>query len=85
MQQGPDIWPLRRGAAAIWHRGTGLDWHGRREYVRSGGEIGTGAFADQDFGDPVQEIKERIYEAAQDLQNGVACVIRLLSIAGCWN
>jgi hypothetical protein len=48
------------------------------EYVRSGGEIGTGAFANQDFGEPVQEIKERLYEAAQDLQNGVACVIALI-------
>jgi hypothetical protein len=48
------------------------------EYARTGGEFGTGAFADQDFGEPVQEIKERIYEAAQDLPNGAACAIALI-------
>jgi hypothetical protein len=48
------------------------------EYVRAGGEIGTGAFADQDFGESVQEIKERVYEAAQDLPPGAACAIALV-------
>ena len=48
------------------------------EYARTGGEFGTGAFADQDFGEPVQEIKERIYEAAQDLPPGAACAIALI-------
>lgn len=48
------------------------------EYARTGGEFGTGAFADQDFGEPVQEIKERIYEAAQDLPPGGACAIALI-------
>ena len=48
------------------------------EYARSGGEIGTGAFVDQDFGESVQEIKERIYEAAQDLPPGGACAIALI-------
>jgi len=48
------------------------------EYTRSGGEIGTGAFVDQDFGESVQEIKERIYEAAQDLPPGGACAIALI-------
>ncbi len=48
------------------------------EYVRSGGELGTGAFADQDFGESAQEIKERIYEAAQDLPPGAACAIALV-------
>jgi hypothetical protein len=48
------------------------------EYVRGGGEIGTGAFLDQDFGESVQEIKERIYEAAQDLPIGTACAIALV-------
>jgi hypothetical protein len=48
------------------------------QYVRGGGELGTGAFADQDFGEPVQEIKERIYEAAQDLPPGAACAIALI-------
>lgn len=48
------------------------------EYARTGGEFGTGAFADQDFGESVQEIKERIYEAAQDLPPGAACAIALI-------
>jgi hypothetical protein len=48
------------------------------EYVRSGAEIGMGAFADQDFGESAQEIKERIYDAAQDLPPGGACAIALL-------
>jgi hypothetical protein len=48
------------------------------EYVKGGGELGTGAFADQDFGEPAQEIKERIYEAAQDLPPGAACAIALI-------
>jgi hypothetical protein len=48
------------------------------EYARTGGEIGTGAFVDQDFGESVQEIKERIYEAAQDLPPGGACAIALI-------
>ncbi|HEY7347898.1 MAG TPA: hypothetical protein VH599_06220 [Ktedonobacterales bacterium] len=48
------------------------------EHVRTGGELGTGAFGDQDFGEPVQEIKERIYEAAQDLPPGAACAIALI-------
>lgn len=48
------------------------------EYARTGGEFGMGAFADQDFGDSVQEIKERIYEAAQDLPPGAACAIALV-------
>ena len=48
------------------------------EYARTGGEFGTGGFADQDFGESVQEIKERIYEAAQDLPPGGACAIALV-------
>ena len=48
------------------------------EFARTGGELGTGAFADQDFGESVQEIKERIYEAAQDLPPGGACAIALV-------
>jgi hypothetical protein len=48
------------------------------EYTRTGGELGTGAFADQDFGESVQEIKERIYEAAQDLPPGAAFAIALI-------
>ena len=48
------------------------------EYHRTGGKFGTGAFADQDFGESVQEIKERIYEAAQDLPPGGACAIALV-------
>ena len=48
------------------------------EYHRTGGKFGNGAFADQDFGESVQEIKERIYEAAQDLPPGAACVIALI-------
>ena len=48
------------------------------EYARTGGEFGTGAFADQDFGESAQEIKERIYEAAQDLPPGAACAIALI-------
>ena len=48
------------------------------EYARTGGEFGMGAFADQDFGDSVQEIKERINEAAQDLPPGAACAIALV-------
>ncbi|HEY7358011.1 MAG TPA: hypothetical protein VH590_16140 [Ktedonobacterales bacterium] len=48
------------------------------EYARSGGEFGGGAFADQDFGESVQEIKERIYDAAQDLPPGAACAIALV-------
>jgi hypothetical protein len=48
------------------------------EYAKMGGEFGTGAFADQDFGEPMQEIKERIYEAAQDLPAGAACAIALI-------
>ncbi len=48
------------------------------EYARTGGEFGGGAFADQDFGESVQEIKERIYDAAQDLPPGAACAIALI-------
>ncbi len=48
------------------------------EYGRGGGEIGTGTFIEQDFGDSVQEIKQRIYEAAQDLPPGAACAIALI-------
>lgn len=48
------------------------------EYARGGGELGTGGFADQDFGESAQEIKERIYEAAQDLPPGAACAIALI-------
>jgi hypothetical protein len=48
------------------------------EYTQTGGELGTGAFADQDFGESMQEIKERIYEAAQDLPPGAACAIALI-------
>jgi hypothetical protein len=48
------------------------------EYTRTGEEFGTGAFADQDFGESIQEIKERIYEAAQDLPPGAACAIALI-------
>ena len=48
------------------------------EYARTGGEFGGGAFADQDFGEPIQEIKERIYEAFQDLPPGAACAIALI-------
>ncbi len=48
------------------------------EYARTGGEFGMGAFADQDFGDSMQEIKERINEAAQDLPPGAACAIALV-------
>ena len=48
------------------------------EFHRAGGKFGTGAFLDQDFGESVQEIKERIYEAAQDLPPGAACAIALI-------
>src|SRR5215813_11175003 len=48
------------------------------EYARTGGEFGGGAFADQDFGEPIQEIKERIAEAFQDLPPGAACAIALI-------
>ncbi len=48
------------------------------EYTRTGGELGTGAFADQEFGESIQEIKQRIYEAAQDLPPGAACTIALV-------
>jgi hypothetical protein len=48
------------------------------EYAQTGGEFGTGAFANQDFGESVQEIKERISEAAQDLPPGAACAIALI-------
>ncbi len=48
------------------------------EYKRAGGEFGGGAFADQDFGESIQEIKERIYDAAQDLPPGAACAIALI-------
>jgi hypothetical protein len=48
------------------------------EYARSGGEVGTGAFADQDFGESVQEIKDRIYDVAQDLPAGAACAVALI-------
>ena len=48
------------------------------EYSRTGGEFGNSAFADQDFGESVQEIKERIYDAAQDLPPGAACAIALI-------
>lgn len=48
------------------------------EFARSGGEIGTGAFADQEFGESVQEIKDRIYDVAQDLPPGAACAIALI-------
>ena len=48
------------------------------EYHRTGGKFGGGAFFDQDFGESVQEIKERIYEAAQDLPPGAACAIALI-------
>lgn len=48
------------------------------EYARTGSEFGTGAFLDQDFGESVQEIKDRIYEAAKDLTPGAACAIALI-------
>jgi hypothetical protein len=48
------------------------------EYAKTGGEFGAGAFADQEFGESVQEIKERIYDAAQDLPPGAACAIALV-------
>ena len=48
------------------------------EYNQTGGEFGGGAFLDQDFGESVQEIKERIYDAAQDLPPGAACAIALV-------
>ena len=48
------------------------------EYHRAGGKFGMGAFADHDFGESAQEIKERIYEAAQDLPPGAACAIALI-------
>jgi hypothetical protein len=48
------------------------------EYARTGGEFGTGAFADQDFGESVHEIKERIYDVAQDLPPGAAIAIALI-------
>ena len=47
------------------------------EYHRTGGKFGGGAFLDE-FGESVQEIKERIYEAAQDLPPGAACAIALI-------
>lgn len=48
------------------------------EYARTGGEFGGGAFANQDFGEPIQEIKQRIYEVFQDLPPGAACAIALV-------
>ena len=48
------------------------------EYHRTGGKFGGGGFLDQEFGDSAQEIKERIYEAAQDLPPGAACAIALI-------
>jgi hypothetical protein len=48
------------------------------EYHRAGGKFGGGAFLDQEFGESMQEIKERIYEAAQDLPPGAACAIALI-------
>jgi hypothetical protein len=48
------------------------------EYHRAGGKFGGGAFLDQEFGESMQEIKERIYEAAQDLPPGAACCIALI-------
>ena len=47
------------------------------EYHRTGGKLGTGAFLEE-FGESMQEIKERIYEAAQDLPPGAACAIALI-------
>ncbi len=48
------------------------------EYHRTGGKFGGGAFLDHEFGESMQEIKERIYEAAQDLPPGAACAIALI-------
>ncbi|GEM_PF-2517334 len=48
------------------------------EYHRAGGKFGMGAFLDQESGESMQEIKERIYEAAQDLPPGAACAIALI-------
>jgi hypothetical protein len=47
------------------------------EYHRTGGKFGGGTFLEE-FGESVQEIKERIYEAAQDLPPGAACAIALI-------
>jgi hypothetical protein len=47
------------------------------EYQRTGGKFGAGAFLEE-FGESVQEIKERIYEAAQDLPPGAACAIAVI-------
>ena len=48
------------------------------EYARTGGEFGSGAFLDHEFGESMQEIKQRIYEATQDLPPGAACAIALV-------
>lgn len=42
------------------------------------GEIGMGAFAEQDFGVSVQELKEQIADLAQDLPSGAAVAIALV-------
>ncbi len=49
---------------------------GAMEYHRAGGKFGGSAFFEE-FGESMQEIKERIYEAAQDLPPGAACAIAL--------
>ena len=46
--------------------------------IKAGGEIGMGAFAEQDFGVSVQELKDQITELAQDLPMGAACAIALV-------
>ncbi|HLV98391.1 MAG TPA: hypothetical protein VKT82_06895 [Ktedonobacterales bacterium] len=48
------------------------------EFSKTGGEFGKGTFDGLEFGESVQEVKERIYDAAQDLPPGAACAIAVI-------
>ena len=50
--------------------------------IKASGEIGTGSFAEEDFGVSVQELKDQITDLDQDLPTGAACAIAL--IEQCW-